>query len=1100
MKTKIVIMVALLVLVWAVVINVVISSYYQKKFKESITDQQFTFISLMAEGISKEITKAQNILTETSKWVTPDIINDPEKAQSFLDSRTGLHEIYNNGIFFLSTEGKRIAESPFKLERRGLDVSNRDYYKYVMAYGKPYISAPYISTQEHHHPSIMLACPIRDNKGLIIGIFEGSIDLMRGSFLEELSKVKIGKTGYISLYTQDGVRIMHPDKNLIMEKSNDKMIEEGFEGTIEMVTGTDVPVLRIYKKVEKTQWVLTANYPVSEAYKPVITAKKAFYWVGTAIVFTIGIFTWLLVMKLFQPIISLSDQVKKIGTSSERNKKVTIASKDEIGSLAENINIMLDDIESTQNDLRKSEESLDITLNSIGDGIIAADIDGCVSRLNPVAEVLTGWRVHDALGRSIEDIFPIVNEVSGNSEISPVDRIMNDVKDSGITDYAVLRAKDHTERLISYICSPIRNKEDIVNGVVIVFRDITESRKAEKKMNFQATILENMTDLVICTDFEGTIIYTSPSVLKANRSDYNQFMNQNICKVFKRIFTNTYIPEIFEKTKSGGWRGELQYTMEGEHRYISVQSTVMYDENQSLVALIFVGRDITRDKLDEEERTRMALAVEQANEAIYITDTEGIINYVNPAFERITGYSRSEALEHTPDFINSEFGIQFFQNIMLEKTKKCEEWRGQITYKRKDGKLIEVETTISPVCDSNRNVFNYLVINRDVTQVLKLEQMLRQAQKMEAIGTLAGGIAHDFNNILFAIVGYTEMAMTNISTESATGKYLKEVLRAGDRAKELIKQILAFSRQIEAERRPIQIQPVVKESLKLLQATLPKTIKIKQNINSNCGVILADPTQIHQVLMNLCTNAFHAMKDHGGVLDVSLSQITADKHFIQFHPNLKERDYVVLKVSDTGTGMDKLTMERIFEPYFSTKSQGEGTGLGLATVHGIVKNHGGDISVYSEPGKGTIFHVYFPRVDEHEQTKNHDKTVLPGGNERILFIDDEEQLTNLIKRMLEHLGYKVTAYNSCVDALDVFRTQPDQFDLVITDYMMPNMNGMDLSREIIKIRKDIPVILISGFGDMIHKEKLNEIGIKEVIMKPILTKDLAITIRKFITK
>lgn len=371
---------------------------------------------------------------------------------------------------------------------------------------------------------------------------------------------------------------------------------------------------------------------------------------------------------------------------------------------------------------------------------------------------------------------------------------------------------------------------------------------------------------------------------------------------------------------------------------------------------------------------------------------------------------------------------------------------------------------------------------------------LVQAQKMEAIGTLAGGIAHDFNNILTAIIGYTELAREEVPEGSRVQANLQEVLKAGMRAKDLVQQILMFSRQSTQEQKPLQMDSIVEEGLKLLRASIPTTIEIRPNIQRECGTVLGDPTQIYQVLMNLCANAAHAMREKGGVLEVSLMNVDIDAALAQ-HPDLKSGPYVRLTVSDTGHGMDRAVMERIFDPYFTTKEPGEGTGMGLAVVHGAVKSHGGAIAVDSEPGKGTTFHVYFPRMERGGAPEAEAAASIPTGSERILFVDDEKALVDMIKQMIESLGYKVAGRTSSIEALEAFRAQPDKFDLVITDQTMPNMTGEMLARKLLRIRPDIPIILCTGYSESITKEKVKAMGIRELIMKPVVRSELARIIR-----
>ncbi|MFA6499967.1 MAG: response regulator [Desulfurivibrionaceae bacterium] len=380
-----------------------------------------------------------------------------------------------------------------------------------------------------------------------------------------------------------------------------------------------------------------------------------------------------------------------------------------------------------------------------------------------------------------------------------------------------------------------------------------------------------------------------------------------------------------------------------------------------------------------------------------------------------------------------------------------------------------------------------------------LEAQLRQAQKMEAIGTLAGGIAHDFNNILAAILGYTELAKQKMIPESDPDHCLAEVLKATYRAKDLVQQILAFSRKGEQTMKPLRIQFVVKEALKLLRASIPSSIDVQQRIGADCGFVLADPTRIHQIILNLCTNASHAMEAKGGTLSVLLENTALEEEEAQAQ-GLAAGDYVLLVVSDTGEGMGQEVLARIFEPYFTTKEQGKGAGMGLAIVHGLVKGAGGKISVASSIGQGTTFRIFFPQVrDSVGQDAPHQCAVSSGrGNERIFVIDDEQAIVAMEKLALEQLGYQVQIFTDSEDALAVFRADPAACDLVVTDQTMPHLSGMDLAKAFLAIRPDLPIILSTGYSSQASEEDSLKLGIRRFIMKPMNIAELAAAIREIL--
>ncbi|MBU1452666.1 MAG: response regulator, partial [Proteobacteria bacterium] len=379
----------------------------------------------------------------------------------------------------------------------------------------------------------------------------------------------------------------------------------------------------------------------------------------------------------------------------------------------------------------------------------------------------------------------------------------------------------------------------------------------------------------------------------------------------------------------------------------------------------------------------------------------------------------------------------------------------------------------------------------------KLESQLRQSRKMEAVGALAGGIAHDFNNILAAMMGYAELALDDLQGSGPVAEKLRHVLVAGNRAVELVRQILNFSRQGEHEERPLSLAPLIEETLKMLRSSLPATIGIQADLPKGKCLVLADPVHVNQVVMNLCTNAAQAMEEAGGVLAIGLSTIDLDQDTVKNFATLKAGKYHKLTVSDTGIGMTGEVAERVFEPFFTTKEPGKGTGMGLAVVHGIVREHGGDITVYSEPGKGTTVSVYLPMQEaEQDGSEAEKKPLARGGSERILLVDDETALAEVGLQILKRLGYAVTALTSSREALEKFKAGPNDFDLVITDYTMPEMTGAKLSQEILAIRPGMPIIICTGFSQQLDDEKAKELGIRRLLMKPISRITIAQTVRE----
>ncbi len=505
------------------------------------------------------------------------------------------------------------------------------------------------------------------------------------------------------------------------------------------------------------------------------------------------------------------------------------------------------------------------------------------------------------------------------------------------------------------------------------------------------------------------------------------------------------------------------------------------------------------DRKDAEESLRdseekYSNLFHQSNDAIIIHDLEGNILDANKKVLKQFGWSKSEILAlKVPDLHPLKEHEKFlwaFEKIVQDGLVNSFE----IDFVKKTGELFTSEVSSSLLEIGPQKVIQCII--RDITDRKKMESKLIQAQKMEAIGTLAGGIAHDFNNILYPIMGYVEIMLDDTVEDSQQRHRLNQVLKATKRAADLVKQILTFSRKTDQGFKLMKVQTVIKEVIKLSKSTLPSTIEIHQDICNNCGLIMADPTQIHQVAMNLVTNAYHAMGDEGGKLEVTLKEVELGAEDMK-DPAMIPGPYVCLTVADTGAGMDRAIMDRIFDPYFTTKEKDKGTGLGLAVVHGIVKSYKGDIRVYSELGEGTALHVYLPVIDTQVETeKTEDIAPIQKGTERILLVDDEEPIVQMEKEVLEQLGYHVTARTSSIEALEAFRAAPANFDLVITDTTMPNMTGVQLSQKILSTRPNIPIVICTGFSEQIDDERAKIMGISGFVMKPVIRSELAKIIRR----
>lgn len=614
---------------------------------------------------------------------------------------------------------------------------------------------------------------------------------------------------------------------------------------------------------------------------------------------------------------------------------------------------------------------------------------------------------------------------------------------------------------------------------------------------------ENRYSTLSEASFEGILIHEKGLILDANNR-FAEMFGFNIAELMKIDAFELIAPEHRDAVrKRAATEDERPYEALGLRKDMSTFQMeirvghMLYKGRNARVAVV---HDITDRKRAEEglreSEEKYRLLIKNLPSIVCRGYKDWSVEFIDRKVEVLTGYNvddfNSGKMKWSDVVLEEDFKAARQSFIQALKTDKS--YIREYRIKSKAGGIFWIQERGHIVCDSKGEIEYISCVFFDVTETKKLQTQLQQSQKMESIGTLAGGIAHDFNNILSAVIGYTEIAIDDVKEDSSLYNNLQQVLKAGERATDLVQQILTFSRQTDQELKPVQVKVIIREVLKLIRATLPATIEIKLDISSESAV-LADPTQIHQVLMNICANAGHAMQEKGGTLGISLNNVDLDSDFMAEHPEIKPGPYLQLTISDTGHGMLPEVLERIFDPFFTTKEKGKGTGMGLAVVHGIVKSHNGTITAYSDPEKGSTFNVYLPVIAEDSASEIRKKELLPTGTEHLLLVDDEEAIVNYEKQALESLGYKVVTKTSSLEALELFKAQKDRFDLVITDMTMPQMTGENLAKELMKIKPDIPVILCSGFSTKMDEKKAMAMGIRAFVLKPILKQKIAGVIR-----
>lgn len=536
---------------------------------------------------------------------------------------------------------------------------------------------------------------------------------------------------------------------------------------------------------------------------------------------------------------------------------------------------------------------------------------------------------------------------------------------------------------------------------------------------------------------------------------------------------------------------------DGQAKFLEVSATFLTDANGQMAGYRSVVRDISERKQAEQERQRLAAAIDHSADSIIIANQDGTIQYVNPGFEKTTGYRREEVVGQDFRLFQKDNEPKLDQ-AGIEQTLACgRTWNGRVRNNKKDGAFYESKTTISPIRDSRGAISGFVSINKDMTNEVILEEQLRQAQKMEAIGTLAGGIAHDFNNILQAVVGYSELLLLNSNKQSPTYSGLHEIKQAAKRGAELTRHLLTFSRKIATEKRPYDLNRGIAEARNLLTRIIPKMIEIQLNPAAELGLVHADSGQIQQVLINLAVNAKDAMPD-GGKLIITTEDVTLDQQYCDLHLISRPGRYALLSVADTGHGMDSDTLPHIFEPFYSTKPPGSGTGLGLSMVYGIIKSHDGYLECISSPGNGAIFRILLPTMGNAADPLDivEEKRLPRGGAETILVVDDEESVRDYAVKMLTDFGYRVLSAQDGVDALTVYSEKMASIDLVILDLIMPNMSGKKCLEEILKINPRASVLICTGYTADTSSADILRAGAKRLIHKPFVMGDLLAAIRE----
>jgi len=1045
------------------------------------------FLQLFSRSLEKEIFERNLLTARTAAGEISRYLSDYMSLLEYTGEQIGLMEEYLGpgphehlellvrrykmltNVRLLDALGVIKTVAPYRKDLIGLDHSGLSFIKKAGSSGRPSWSAVYLSSRSGY-PAISIAAPYA--KGIL------AADLN----LEELQKItgviKVAGSGYAAIIDRTGTAIAHPDASFVRERVNFlnlEMIREGLkgkEGTYPYVFGKEKNIGSV-ALVPETGWLTVVIQPEREAFAAVINVRRILIGLTVLVCAAALILVGFFIKRAVAPLSILADTTRKVSLGNY-SLTTSPARYEEIRQISEGLNAMAEAIEQRETRLKESEAKYRDLFENAVDIIYTLDAEGRFLVVNEAVITQMGYNREEVIGNSIAGFIH-------NDDIEKAKEAHEKVINGESCSFEMRgKRKDGIYRWYSVINRPIAGQDGNIETMHCIARDITERRTAEDELKASEKrfrdLFDSVSDLVYTQDLEGRLTSANRAMTTLFGYEPGEFIGRPVSDFMKPelrpFFITEYVGKIKETGRSQGT--SVYFTKDGRKLYVEYLSNLVKPE-KGLPYISGIGRDVTArvmaDRQIREREERISAILEATPNPIAVYDTEGKLLFLNRSFTGVFGWSADELAGKKIPFVPEDEVEKTMARIkeLYENSQA-----GPLETRRltKDGRVLGVLISASLIKGSGGKPRGMVVSLTDLTERKRIEAGLQQIQKMEAIGTLAGGIAHDFNNLLMAIQGNISLILMDIQKDSPFYHGLADIEKYVRQGAQLTRQLLGFARGGKYEVRPTDIGSLIKEH-NVIFGRARKDIVIREDFQSDLWPVAADKGQLEQVLMNLYVNAAQAMTDYekgetavGGAIFVKTENVSLGKVQAESLSALPGR-YVRFSVTDKGSGMDKATRQRIFEPFFTTKEKGRGTGLGLASVYGIVKNHGGFIAVESAPGKGSSFHIYLPAMEKEVPRETQRAGVSQGsikGTGRLLLVDDEDMILDVGRTMLERLGYEVLTASGAMEAIEIFNRESAKIDLVILDMIMPEMGGAALFERLKKINPAVRVLLSSGYS------------------------------------